>query len=71
MTNDEAKTVLQTERDLLAEGQDGIAHALDIALWSLEALPHLLTAIEDYDDIEAVDAAKEWLQANPRPGSER
>jgi len=35
--------------------------------WFEEALPHLLTAIEDYDDIEAVDAAKEWLEQHPKP----
>ena len=35
--------------------------------WFEAALPHLLSAIEDYDDIEAVDAAKEWLEQHPKP----
>lgn len=45
------------------------AAALEAKLaWFEKAQPHLLSAIEDYDDIVAVDAAKEWLERNPKPG---
>lgn len=60
---------LEDEKSLTAATAEHTAQLEAKLKWFEDAWPYMQTAIADYDDIAAVDAANEWLEKNPKPGA--